>query len=218
TGANVIAADTGSIFIVENEGNIRFVSNAPPTHIVLTGIEKIVPNVVDGMLYVDVLAKYAGYVAPSYVSVISGPSKTGDIEKIVVKGAHGPEELHVVFLDNGRSKMLKDDIFRQALLCMRCGACLFECPVYGTVCGYFGDYYFGGIGTVYMSFLDGLSKVVPMVYTCMLCGRCREICPMKIDTPNMILELRRRIYRSDLVPNKMLSMLEKTEKNKTPYS
>lgn len=218
TGANIISADTGSIFIVENEGNIRFVSNAPQTHVVISGIEKIVPSVVDGMLYIDVLAKYAGYVAPSYVSVISGPSKTGDIEKIVIKGAHGPKELHVVFLDNGRSKMLEDDIFRQALLCMRCGSCLFECPVYGVVCGYFGEYYFGGIGAIYMSFLEEQSKVVPMIYTCMLCGKCKEVCPMKIDTPSMILELRKRIYVSKFVPKKILDILERTEKNKTPYA
>jgi len=218
TGANVVVAETGSIFLVENEGNIRFVSNSPPVHVVVAGIEKIVPKLEHGIMYVDVLAKYAGYIAPGYVSIISGVSKTGDIEKIVVRGAHGPKELHVVFLDNGRSRMLNDEDFKEALLCMRCGSCLYECPVYEIVCGYFGDYYFGGIGTIYMAFIDNIEKVVPMAYTCMMCGRCREVCPMKIDIPTMMLKLRKRIADRGLIPRKLLEAVERTKKYGSPYA
>lgn len=209
TGANVVAADTGSIFLVENEGNIRFVSNTPPIHIVVVGIEKIVPTFIDAALYVDVLAKYAGFLAPSYISIISDVSKTGDIEKIRVEGAHGPREVHVIFLDNGRSKMLRDERFMEALLCMRCGACLYECPVYQVVCGYFGDYYFGGIGAIWMSFIDSIEKAIPYIYTCMLCGKCREVCPMKINTPEMILTLREETQKSGLIPKKFEDLKQK---------
>ena len=203
TGVNVIAADSGSMFIVENEGNIRFVSNAPPIHIAIAGIEKIVPTFVDAALQVDVLAKYAGFITPSYVSIISDVSKTADIEKMRVEGVHGPREVHLILLDNGRSKMLEDERFREALLCIRCGACLYECPVYQTVCGYFGDYLFGGIGAIWMSFIDGLEKTAPYLYTCMLCGKCREVCPMRIDVPRMILTLREEANRAGLTPRKL---------------
>ncbi len=217
TGANVIVADTGSIFLVENEGNIRFVSNAPPVHIVVAGIEKIVPELSHGYLYIDVLSKYAGYIMPSYISIISGTSKTGDIEKIIVRGIHGPKELHVILLDNGRSLMAGDPVFREALLCIRCGSCLYECPVYGIVSGYFGDYYFGGIGTLYMAFIDGLEKIAPLAYTCMLCGRCREMCPMGIDVPSMMIELRRRLAKRKIIPTKIRMLMEKTKKYGSPY-
>lgn len=215
TGANVIAAETGSIFLVENEGNIRFVSNAPPVHIVLAGIEKIVPTFMDAALYVDVLAKYAGYIVPSYISIISDVSKTGDIEKVRVNGAHGPKEVHVIFLDNGRSKMLGDDKFSEALMCIRCGACLYECPVYQVVSGYFGDYYFGGIGAIWMSFIDGIEKAIPYLLTCMLCGRCKEVCPMRIDVPTMILALRKKMHEQKLVPQRIEKLKQKliTDKN-----
>ena len=217
TGANVVVAETGSIFLVENEGNIRFVSNAPPIHIVLVGMEKIVPSLEHGMLYIDVLSKYAGYIAPSYISIISGVSKTGDIEKIIIRGVHGPRELHVVFLDNGRSEMLRDPVLREALLCMRCGSCLYECPVYGVIAGYFGYHYFGGIGTIYMSFTEPKENIVPLLYSCMLCGRCKSVCPMEIDVPNMILELRRRFSGMDLVPSKIRMLMEQTERSGSPY-
>lgn len=207
SGANVIAADAGAIFIVENEGNARFVTNAPPVHVVLAGFEKIVPTLLDAMLQIEVLARFAGYTMPSYVSIIAGPSKTGDIEKQIVYGAHGPKELHVVLLDNGRSEMAKHPIFREALLCLRCGACLYECPVFEIVAGYFGYKYFAGIGAVWTRFTGPREWAYVLAYTCLMCGRCRETCPMKIDTPKLVLALREEAARENLVPTRLLENL-----------
>ncbi|MCX8169535.1 MAG: LUD domain-containing protein, partial [Candidatus Methanomethyliaceae archaeon] len=122
TGANVVAANTGTIFIIENEGNARFVSNAPPIHICITGMEKIVPTLEDAFKIVQVLPPYATAIPMSaYVSMITSPSRTADIEKTLVYGVHGPKELHVIFLDNGRTRMLSDSILKEALYCIRCG-------------------------------------------------------------------------------------------------
>jgi L-lactate dehydrogenase complex protein LldG len=129
SGANVVAAQTGTIFIVENEGNARFSTNAPPVHVCVVGIEKVVPTLSDAFKVIEVLPAYAtGVTMAAYVSMITSPSRTADIEKKVVYGAHGPKELHVVFLDNGRSEMAKHPVFREALYCLKCGGCLYECP------------------------------------------------------------------------------------------
>jgi len=207
SGANVIAAETGTIFIIENEGNARFVTNAPPVHIVIAGIEKIVPTLQDAMLQIEVLSRYAGYTMPSYISLISGPSKTGDIEKNIIYGAHGPREVHVVLLDNGRSEMAEHPIFREALLCIRCGSCLYECPVFEQVAGFYGSTYFGGIGAVWTRFTYSPLHAYVLAFSCTLCGRCKEICPMKIDTPTMILELRKEAAKQGFIPRKIRRIL-----------
>ena len=191
SGANAITADTGSVFLLENEGNIRFVTNAPPVHIVITGIEKILPTFRDGSLLAEVVARYAGYTAMSYVSIISGPSKTGDIEKTVVYGAHGPEEFHVIFLDNGRKEMAKEEIIKEALRCVRCGVCMYECPVYAITTGYWGYIYMGGIGIPWTSYVaGGFLESAPLAFTCITCNRCKVYCPMEIDTGEIVLKIR----------------------------
>lgn len=191
SGANAITADTGSVFLLENEGNIRFVTNAPPVHIAIVGIEKILPNLRDGMLLTEIVARYAGYTAMSYVSIISGPSKTGDIEKTVVYGAHGPEEFHVIFLDNGRKEAAKEEIIRQALRCVRCGVCMYECPVYAITTGYWGYIYMGGIGIPWTAYVaGGFTQAAPMAFTCIACNRCKIHCPMDIDTGEIVLRIR----------------------------
>jgi len=146
SGANAITADTGSVFLFENEGNIRFATNAPDVHIVFAGIEKILPTLKDGFRLLEVVSRYAGYLAMTYVSIVSGPSKTGDIEKTVVYGAHGPREFHVILYDNGRSEVAKDPLTSQILRCLRCGACMYECAVYPITTGEWGYKYMGGIG------------------------------------------------------------------------
>ena len=191
SGANAITADTGSIFLLENEGNIRFVTNAPPIHIVIVGIEKILPTFRDGSILTEVVSRYAGYSAPSYVSIISGPSKTGDIEKTVVYGAHGPEELHVIFLDNGRKEAAKDEIIREALRCVRCGVCMYECPIYAITTGYWGYIYMGGIGIPWTAYVaGGFFESAPLAFTCTTCNRCKAFCPMDIDTSKIVLRVR----------------------------
>ncbi|RNC63158.1 MAG: Lactate utilization protein B [Candidatus Dichloromethanomonas elyunquensis] len=191
SGANVVAADTGQVVIIENEGNVRLCTGAPPVHIVLVGIEKLVPTFLDSMKVAEVTWRYANYTAPSYVNVISGPSKTGDIEKVTTYGAHGPKELYVIFVDNGRSEMMQEEDFKQASHCLRCGGCMYECPVFQITAGHYGRTYLSGIGSVWTTFVDGgLDMAAPMLYTCLRCGRCVERCPMKIDVPSMIGKLR----------------------------
>ena len=194
SSANVVSADTGTLFLIENEGNIRLATGAPPVHIALVGMEKLVPTLEDAFKVSEVTWRYANYTVPSYVSMISGPSKTGDIEKVTTYGVHGPKEFHVIFLDDGRTNLAKDPVLRQALYCLRCGGCLYECPVFGLTAGYFGDKYFAGIGAVWAAEVTrNMEKATSMAYTCLTCGRCKVRCPMKIDVPEMILALRKAI-------------------------
>jgi iron-sulfur cluster protein len=194
SGANVVSADTGTMFIIENEGNIRLATGAPPVHIALIGMEKLVPTLGDAFKVAEVTWRYANYTIPSYVSMISGPSKTGDIEKVTTYGAHGPKEVHVIFMDAGRTELAKHPILRQALYCLRCGGCLYECPIFALTAGHFGDKYFTGIGAVWAYLLsNNKEKGAAMAYTCLTCGRCKVRCPMEIDVPEMIAELRKLI-------------------------
>lgn len=197
SGANVVAADTGTLFLIENEGNIRLSTGLPPVHIALVGMEKLVPSLQGAWKVAEVTWRYANYPVPSYMSLISGPSKTGDIEKVTTYGAHGPREFYVIFLDGGRIELAKHELFRQALYCLRCGGCLYECPVFALTAGYFGDKYFAGVGAVWTAFITGdLNRAFPLAYTCLGCGRCWERCPVKIDVPSMIVELRRLLVEN----------------------
>ncbi len=199
SGANVVAAETGTLFLIENEGNIRLATGAPPVHIALVGMEKLVPTIGDAYKVSEVTWRYANYTVPAYVSLVSGPSKTGDIEKVTTYGAHGPKEFHVIFLDGGRTELARHPILRQALYCLRCGGCLYECPVFAVTAGHFGDKYFTGIGAVWAAMISkDIEKAASIAYTCLTCGRCKERCPLKIDVPEMIIELRRLIAESDL--------------------
>lgn len=194
SGSNAVAADTGQIVIIENEGNVRLVTGTPPIHIVIVGIEKLVPSFLDAMKVAEINWRFAQYDAPSYVNVISGPSKTGDIEKVITYGAHGPKEFHVIFLDNGRSEMINNPDFNQALFCLRCGGCMYECPVFQVTAGHYGRTYLSGIGSIWTAFVDGgVEAAAPMLYTCLRCGRCVEQCPMKIDVPSLVGELRSQL-------------------------
>jgi len=198
SGANVVAADTGTLFQIENEGNIRLCSTAPPVYIALIGMEKVVSTLEEAFKVAEVTWRYAGYSVPSYVNLVSSPSKTGDIEKTTTYGAHGPKEMYVIFLDAGRSKLAKDPLFREALYCLRCGACLYECPLFAATAGNFGDKYFGGIGAIWTAFVTGdLTKAAPLTYSCLTCGRCKVRCPVGIDAPQMCLELRRHIAEGE---------------------
>ena len=199
SGANVVAADTGSLIVIENEGNARLSTGLPPIHIALVGMEKVVPTFQEAMKVAEVTWRHATGPTPSYINIISGPSKTADIEKTITYGVHGPKELHVVFLDNGRTEAAKHPVFKEALYCLRCGGCLYECPVFAITAGNFGDKYFGGIGAVWTAIvsgkiygnLEGLARAALVGYTCLTCGRCRVKCPVKINVPEMVIELRR---------------------------
>ena len=179
TGANVLAAETGSLILIENEGNIRLTSTLPEKHIAIVGVEKIVYGLSDALKVAEVTWRFAGYKMPSYVDIISTPSKTGDIEKVTVRRAHGAKEVHVVLLDNGRLKAAENDVLKEALYCLRCGACMYECQVYQNLSGYWGENYVGGIGIAWDYITKGL--INEMAFCCLLCGRCKEICPVNID-------------------------------------
>ena len=194
SGANIVAADTGTLFLIENEGNIRLATAAPPMHIALVGMEKLVPTFNDACKAAEVTWRYANYTVPAYISLISGPSKTGDIEKVTTYGAHGPSEFHVIFLDDGRTELARHPVLRQVLYCLRCGGCLYECPVFAVTAGHFGDKYFTSNGAVWAAMIShNPEKAAALAYTCLTCGRCKVRCPMQIDGPAMIVELRKMI-------------------------
>lgn len=193
TGANAIAANSGSLLIIENEGNARLVSSLPELHIAVVGVEKIVPSLQDAYKVAEVTWRYAGYEMPSYIDVISSPSKTGDIEKKLVKGAHGPERISVVLLDNGRTAA--KGLLREALKCLRCGACLFACPVFGELRGRWGDTYMGGIGVAWDAIINSGEAYKAHALACLLCSRCAEVCPVGIDSGRILRELRASFIR-----------------------
>ena len=191
SGANFVVAETGTLVIVTNEGNGRLCTSAPRMHIGITGMEKVIPSMQDLATFLRLLPRSAtGQRISSYVSMITGPRREDDED--------GPEEFHLVLVDNGRSRMLRDPKLREALYCIRCGACLNICPVYQRVGGHaYGWVYPGPIGAVVSPMLTGLkeSKMLPQASS--LCGACREACPVKINIPRMLLELRQRTAESE---------------------
>ena len=187
SGVNFGVAETGTILILENEGNIRLTTSLPPVHIAVMGIEKIVPRFRDLDVFLKLLPRSGtGQHLTTYQSLITGTKRRTEDE--------GPEELHIVLLDNGRSRMLAHPTTRQSLACIRCGACLNACPVYQQIGGHaYGSVYPGPIGAVITPQLIGLSKAAQLPYASSLCGACREVCPVKIDIPKLLLHLRAEI-------------------------
>ena len=187
SGVNFGVAETGTILILENEGNIRLTTSLPKVHIAVMGIEKVIPRFNDLEVFLKLLPRSGtGQHLTSYQSLITGTKRTADGE--------GPEELHIILLDNGRSKMLAHPTTRQSLACIRCGACLNACPVYQQIGGHaYGSVYPGPIGAVITPQLIGLRKASQLPYASSLCGACREVCPVKIDIPELLLYLRAEI-------------------------
>ena len=187
SGVNFGIAETGTILILENEGNIRLTTSLPRVHIAVMGIEKILPRFADLDIFLKLLPRSGtGQRLTTYQSFITGTKTDPDSE--------GPEELHVVMLDNGRSRMLAHPVTRQSLACIRCGACLNACPVYQQIGGHaYGSVYPGPIGAVITPQLMGLEKTKQLPYASSLCGACREVCPVKIDIPRLLLHLRGEI-------------------------
>ncbi|MGB7292087.1 MAG: LutB/LldF family L-lactate oxidation iron-sulfur protein [Thermodesulfobacteriota bacterium] len=187
SGANFAVAETGTIVIVENEGNARLTTTLPRVHVALMGIEKVIPHFEDLALFLSILARSAtGQKMSSYVSLITGPKRRGEKD--------GPEEFHLVLLDNGRSNILASDETRESLYCIRCGACLNICPVYRKVGGHsYGWVYSGPIGAIISPQLLGLDRAPDLPFASSLCGACKDVCPLKIDIPKVLLELRKRV-------------------------
>lgn len=187
TGANFGIAESGTIVLVENEGNIRLTTSLPKIHVALMGIEKVIPRLEDLAVLLRLLPRSAsGQKMSSYVSFISGVKSSATDE--------GPEELHVVILDNGRTGILANTKLRESLYCIRCGACLNTCPVYQKIGGHaYGWIYPGPIGSVLTPQLVGRERAAQLPFASTLCGACREVCPIKINIPDMLLELRHEI-------------------------
>jgi L-lactate dehydrogenase complex protein LldF len=197
SGANFAVAETGTIVIVENEGNARLTTTLPRVHVALMGIEKVIPRFDDLAVFLSILARSAtGQKMSSYVSLVTGPKRKGEKD--------GPEEFHLVLLDNGRANILASDETRESLYCIRCGACLNICPVYRKVGGHsYGWVYSGPIGAIISPQLLGFDKAPDLPFASSLCGACKEVCPLKIDIPKVLLELRKRVIEEKVRANRV---------------
>ncbi|MEW6351015.1 MAG: LutB/LldF family L-lactate oxidation iron-sulfur protein [Thermodesulfobacteriota bacterium] len=193
SGANFMVADSGSIVLFSNEGNIRMCTTLPPLHIAVTSMEKIIPSLSDLPKFVRLLPRSAtGQVLTSYMSVITGTRKPGE--------ATGAQELHIVIVDNGRSLIVNSE-YREMLKCIRCGACLNACPVYRTVGGHaYGSTYPGPMGIVYTALLEGMEKAHPLLDATTLCGACGDVCPVRVPLPALLRRLREERVERGLTP------------------
>jgi L-lactate dehydrogenase complex protein LldF len=183
TGVNFAIAETGTIVLVTNEGNGRLTTTCPRVHVALMGIEKVIPRLVDLPVFLKLLARAAtGQTLSVYTTLITGPRRPGELD--------GPEEFHLVILDNGRSKVLATP-FRESLQCIRCGACLNACPVYRRIGGHaYGNVYAGPIGSILTPLYDSITANPHLPHASSLCGACQAACPVKINIPHMLIGLR----------------------------
>jgi L-lactate dehydrogenase complex protein LldF len=190
SGVNFAVAETGTVSVVSNEGNGRMCTSLPRIHLALMGIEKVIPTLEDlGALYRLLPRAATGQRTTSYFTLVSGPRRRDDED--------GPDQFHLVVIDNGRSRLLADPNLRESLYCIRCGACLNVCPVYRKVGGHsYGWVYPGPIGAVITPVMVGLDQARDLPFASTLCGACRDVCPLKIEIPNMLLTLRSQMNAS----------------------
>ncbi|MBV5305187.1 MAG: LUD domain-containing protein [Desulfobulbaceae bacterium] len=193
SGGNIACAETGSIVLVTNEGNARLVTSLPKIHIALVGIEKLVAHFSDIAPILKALPRSAtAQLLTSYVSIITGPTPNTD---------GSMKDLHIILMDNRRSEMAADPIFKEAMQCIRCASCLNVCPIFRLVGGHvFGKVYTGGIGTILTAWYDELKSSEDIQGLCIQCGACKDVCPAKIDIPALIMEIRRRLVQKQGVP------------------
>jgi iron-sulfur cluster protein len=193
SGGNIACAETGSIVLVTNEGNARLVTSLPKIHIALVGIEKLVAHFSDIAPILKALPRSAtAQLLTSYVSIITGPTPNTD---------GSMKDLHIILMDNRRSEMAADPMFKEAMQCIRCASCLNVCPIFRLVGGHvFGKVYTGGIGTILAAWYDELKSSEDIQGLCIQCGACKDVCPAKIDIPALIMEIRRRLVQKQGVP------------------
>ena len=194
SGANIGLAETGSLVILTNEGNGQMVTTLPPIHVAVVGIEKLMLGFDDMNAVLRLLSRSCvGTKMTNYVSVITGASQADDSPGLPFPAGQGPRELHIILLDNGRNELRDSSIFREALYCIKCGACLNVCPVFGSVAGHiYGHVYQGGIGTILTAFYHDPQRAHELAEMCMGCMSCKSVCPIGIDTPHLIRELRNK--------------------------
>jgi L-lactate dehydrogenase complex protein LldF len=198
TGANFIISDIGAIAVTENEGNARLSCSMPKTHIVIVGIEKMLPSLTDLGLFLPLLATYGtGQKITVYNTIVTGPKQADEVD--------GPEDMYVILLDNGRTNIIADAKQRESLYCIRCGACLNACPVYKNIGGHaYGTTYSGPIGSVITPHLRSMGDFKHLSYASSLCGNCTEVCSVKINLHELLLE-----NRKDSVEEGFMSWTEK---------
>ncbi len=202
SGGNILIADTGTLVLVTNEGNADLTTTLPAVHIAVVGIEKLVPSLDDAVAVLKLLARSAtGQKISTYTQFITGPSRSADIELKTEIGVHGPKELHFVLIDNGRTAMREDPAFREALSCIRCGACSNVCPAYQVVGGHvFGHIYTGPIGLVVSPFHHGLDSVAYEQAMCLGCNACDTVCPVEIPLAALINDVRAKAVERTGMP------------------
>ena len=218
TGANVISSD-GSVFILENEGNISLTSRIPDKHIIITSFDKIVSSREEAMKIVQASANFGtGQDYPVYVNVISGPSKTADIQNNLTTGAQGAKEVYLILLDNKRTEIL-DSEFREILYCINCGACLNFCPVFNQIFTRYGGKNFPGAKGVITSYFrdPGESVYNNGAFFCTTCKQCTENCPMKIDLSELMKKLRKELVNKNIEPDSVTEMINNIEKKGNPF-
>src|ERR671913_272867 len=214
TGANFGVAETGTVATVTNEGNARLVTSVPPVHVVVMGIEKLVPRFTDLSVFVRLLARSGtGQKLTVYTNFITGPRGEGELD--------GVEEYHLILMDNGRSRLLGTE-FEEALYCIRCGACLNVCPVYRQAGGHaYGSTYSGPIGAVITPLLKGDEEARDLPHASSLCGACSEACPVGIPLHNLLLKLRNRQVEEELTSKSQraaFKVFENTMKSPALYN
>ncbi len=190
SGCNFLVAETGTVALIENEGNIRLTTSAPPVHVALVGIEKLLPRWEDLSGFLQLTARAAtGQTLGTFVSLLNGPKRPTEPD--------GPEEMHVVLVDNGRSRVLAEPEAWEALRCVRCAACLNACPVYRQTGGHaWGHVYSGPIGSILDPALLGLERAGELAYASSLCGACADACPVRIPIPDLLLHWRARMVEA----------------------
>jgi len=191
SGCNIACAETGHIVTVSNEGNIRMSTTMPRVHVAVMGMERVAARLEDHDILLRLLCRAtAAQNLGTYVSYIGGPRYTNQVD--------GPDEFHLVILDNGRSRILADQAFREMLYCIRCAACLNICPVYGKIGGHsYGHPYSGPVGAVVLPLLAGINAAEDLCQGETLCGACQDACPVNIDLPRMLLALRAKLADGD---------------------
>jgi len=195
SGANFAVAESGTLVLVSNEGNARLVTSLPPVHIAIVTVEKFVETLEEATTLVKTLiVASSGMKMTSYISFITGPSRTTDIEKELIMGVHGPQEVHIIILDNGRLKIRKDKDLSRTLYCLKCGGCMLVCPVFLSLGGhvYGGPVYPGGIGLLLTEVLNSFELSKPLLDFCADCKKCEEFCPVGIPAGKLLNNLKEK--------------------------
>lgn len=208
SGANLAIAESGTLVIVSNEGNARLVTSLPPVHVALVTTEKFVETMEEAATLIKALAiASSGRKLTSYVSFITGPSATTDIEKEHIVGVHGPQEIHIIIIDNGRLALTEDDDFKKILNCLKCGGCMLVCPIFQSLGGHVfgGPVYPGGIGTLLTAVTQSLDESFGLLHFCSDCKKCEDFCPVGIPIGELLLKL--KAAKKPSFPERSLSLL-----------